>query len=163
MRLNVFGGLGVGKSTFAMYACALLRQKGIRIEYVDEWIKRWAYEGRTVSEWDQLTVFSSQLEKEEFFLSRGIAIITDSPLMLQLAYCSERMRRLCEQVGREYIRKSVNYWMPRVLEYDQVGRWETESQAKIMDGKIQSLVNMDWTVTNWDETIQHMEKQCKST
>jgi Ni2+-binding GTPase involved in maturation of urease and hydrogenase len=87
MRINLYGGPCVGKSALAFNLCGRLRQEHYPIELVTEYIKNWAYEKRTPDNWDQLYIFAKQHRKEKSMYASGVKhLITDSPLLLQIAY-----------------------------------------------------------------------------
>jgi len=87
MRINIFGGPGAGKTTQALEIAYYLRTRGVEIEYVDEYVKEWAYDGRIPSPLDQIYISGQQFYKEVRVLSHGIPhIITDSPMLLAGLY-----------------------------------------------------------------------------
>lgn len=152
MRVNLFGGPGVGKSTMALWLTCELRKANVDTEYVDEWIKRLAYQKAEINGWMQRHVFNNQLEKEEFFLRHGVStVVTDSPLLMQLAYMdTDQGRRFIpgclsdiKLFDEEY--KSINIFLERGnLPYKSLGRWQTyeeaKEMAKEMDKKVKGLM-----------------------
>ena len=169
MRVNLFGGPCTGKSTLALWLTCELRKAHIQTEFVDEWIKRWAYEKRKISGWDQYNVFSNQLEKEDFFLRHGVSIVSDSPLLLQLAYMkkydSERFIPVCLAAAMlfEEDYPSINIFLERgKLPYDGIGRWETHEEALEMDKSIKSTMEhnlkdfYEFDTTDWDAILNEV-------
>lgn len=148
MRVCLFGGPGVGKSTLAHWLTSELAKANVDVEYVDEWIKRLAYQKANINGWMQRHVFNGQLEKEEFFLRHGVStVVTDSPLLMQLAYMdtpeARRFIPLCladiKLFNEEY--KSINIFLERGnLPYKSLGRWQTYDEALAMDQKIKGLM-----------------------
>jgi len=169
MRINLYSGPGAGKSTLALWLTCELRKAGVFTEFVDEWIKRWAYEKRKIEGWDQYVVFNNQLEKEEFFLRRGVSIVSDSPLIMQMAYMKkyghERFIPLCLPAALLFEEDfpSVNIFLDRgKLPYDTTGRWESYEEALEMDKQIKSIMEhnlkdfYEFETTDWDGILKEV-------
>jgi len=153
MRINIYGGPGVGKSTLAALLFGWLRQQGFQAELVQEWVKNWAYIGRQMQSFDYVYTFAQQLHTEDRLLQAGVNIIvTDSPVYLQCMYAlHKRMKaanelwRIAKRFEKEY--PSVNFLMDRAQSdtYEQGGRYENLVQAVGMDRFIETCLN-DWHV-----------------
>jgi hypothetical protein len=171
MRINLFGGPGVGKTSLAHWLTSELAKANVDVEYVDEWIKRLAYQKTEINGWMQRHVFNRQLEKEEFFLRHGIStIVTDSPLLMQMAYMeklpqSKRFIPLCladlKVFDEEY--RSINILLERGnLPYKSLGRWETHEEALAMDLRIKRLMEehlgefYEFDTTDWNGILQEV-------
>lgn len=138
MRINIFGGPGTGKSTTAAWLFATLKQAGKNIELVTEYIKTWAWEGRVPSSYDQTYVFASQLRREDILTRRGVHVVTDSPLPLQLVYVKkykcpfyDELLSLCKKFDNEH--PSFNIRLKRTVPFQTFGRYETLEEAKEID------------------------------
>ena len=148
-RINFFGGPGVGKSTMAAWAFAQLKGVGVNdVELVSEWIKGWAWDRQVPRSYDQLYVFAKQLRMEDRVLRHGACIVSDSPLMLQLAYVRKyspwmytSLMQICQLFDQRY--PALNFYVEREVEYKQAGRYENEAQAIDMDNEILGILNAE--------------------
>jgi hypothetical protein len=135
-RINLFGGPGSGKSTLAHWLFSELKVSGESVEFVSEWVKEWAIEGRPVTKWDQLKILSQQLEAELRALKNGYdIIISESPLMLTAFYsevyefpCVDALLDIARNFEEEY--PSFNVFLDREgIGYERNGRYESEDMA----------------------------------
>ncbi len=147
MRINLFAGPCVGKSTIAAYAFAQMKIKGFNIEHINEYVKVWAYEKRKLEGCDQFYIFAKQWRKEDILLRNGVDhIITDSPLLMQCMYAEKygaegaeeiltRALKLEEKMHPVY--RTMNIFLERVNgTYQQKGRYQTEAEAIELDNYI---------------------------
>ena len=51
--INLYGGPGAGKSTSASDLFVILKERGVNAELAREYVKRWAWERRGISPYDQ--------------------------------------------------------------------------------------------------------------
>lgn len=88
MRINLFGGPGISKSTTASLIFARLKQKNYNVEFPPEKIKPWVYTKRIPNVWDQYHIFGKQLQAETNFLVNGEVehIVCECPLLLGIIY-----------------------------------------------------------------------------
>lgn len=143
MRINLFGGPGVGKTTLASSVFALLRRQGVPCEMVPEWIKQWAYEGRVQQGFDPFYAFARQLHSEEESLRHVGVTISDSPVYLQCMYADKNAPSIADDMWSiahtyEQTYPSRNYYVTRDGDYEQSGRWESHADAVDMDLHIRS-------------------------
>ncbi len=91
LRINFYGGPGVGKSALAAKVYAELSRAGVvLVELVREFVKPWAYEGRKLDRFDQVYTFAQQLWAEHRLFKAGIqVVVTDSPPLLQCVYTAK--------------------------------------------------------------------------
>lgn len=142
MRVNLFGGPGVGKSTLAATVYGKLQQQGCRAELVQEWIKTWAYQGRRAASFDYVYTFAKQLHAEYQLLQAGVdVIVTDSPIHLQCVYARQHARVAAASLSQlatafEATYPSLNFLVRRSVPYTRDGRYETEADAKRVDRDI---------------------------
>lgn len=168
-RICLYSGPGAGKSTLALWLTSELRKASLEVELVDEWIKRWAYEKKKIGGWDQKHVFNNQLEKEDFFLKHGVHIVSDSPLLMQIAYMKkyghDRFMESCLADTKlfESDYPSINVFLERgKLPYSSVGRWESYDQALEMDRNIKKIMEdnlndfYEFDTTEWDEILKEV-------
>ena len=145
-RINLLAGPGAGKSTAAARLFGELKARGYDVEQVSEFIKKWAYEGRVPESFDQFYAFAKQLGNEEALLRSVPLIITDSPLIVNVAYTKfygcPYHRQLLEMVDffeAEY--PSLNLFLDRTVEYVDKGRYQTLEQAHELDRVLWDLAS----------------------
>lgn len=148
MRICLYAGAGAGKSTVAAGLYYFLKCKNYNIELVFEFIKKWAYEGKTPKSFDQSYIFGKQLNSEDVFLQCGVKhLVTDSPLMLQVFYakkynfgCWSDLNRTAREFEKTY--PSLNIFLSREgLQYRQAGRYEDEVTANAVDAELMVFLN----------------------
>ena len=153
-RINLLGGPGSGKSTIAARMYAKMKQKHQSVELVREYVKEWAYEGRSITPYDQHYFFGKQMRKELVVLNANVQyIITDSPLILQIMYAERAglsdnsvsaMLVMLQEYEKDF--PSVNIMLDRRDKpYVESGRYETYEQAVKMDRRIMENC-IDWKI-----------------
>ena len=137
-RINFLAGPGAGKSTVAARLFGELKAKGYDVEQVSEYIKKWAYEGKKPQSFDQLYAFAKQLRNEETLLRCVPLIITDSPLIVNVAYTKyyncpyyRELLDLVSHFENEY--HSLNLFIDRTVDYVEKGRYQNLDQALELD------------------------------
>ncbi len=176
MRINLYGGPGVGKSTLAAMTFGWLRQHGHSAELVQEWIKDWAYLGREIKSFDYVYTFANQLHTEDRLLQAGVkTIVTDSPVYLQCMYALRHKMKAANELWRiakrfEEAYPSVNFFVDRgqFAVYEQGGRYEDLGQAIEMDKFICTCLH-EWHVPfkhvlpgELTPVLDELEKQSKA-
>jgi len=142
--INLYGGPGTGKSTYAAFLFSLLKQKGLDAELVTEYVKQWAWDGKQPVNYDQFYLFGKQAKKEYSLFGKVDYVVTDSP-MLVCAYYSglygtpeqgtlfrhmyQTYIKMCEASGVEI----KHYFLKRLKPYNPKGRFQNEQQAKDID------------------------------
>jgi hypothetical protein len=151
-----------------------LKAKGYDVEQVSEYIKKWAYEGRKPHSFDQLYAFSKQLRNEETLLRCVPLIITDSPLIVNVAYtiyykCPyyKELLSLVNHFEEEY--HSLNLFIDRTVGYIEKGRYQNYDQALELDKLLwdvatdnlsQPIFKVD--VTNFSSLVEFVEDKIAS-
>ncbi len=147
LRINFYGGPGVGKSTLAARVYADLKQLGVNsIELVPEFIKPWAYEGKQFDSFGNTYVFGNQLWSELRFLNAGVDIIvSDSPMMLQCAYAYQAnkiigssLRDIALQYEKQY--PSLNFFVDRTVPGPLRARYQTKEELETLDCSIRQFL-----------------------
>ena len=139
-RVGLFGGPGTGKSTMGALLYAHLKKDHVNVEFVQEYVKSWAYEKRVVSSFDQVYLLAKQIRMEDLVLRNGVDyVITDSPVGMSTCYAQnygfKEWKSLVE-VAKAFEDKypSLNIFMDRGdMEYQSHGRYQTKQEAIEMD------------------------------
>lgn len=142
--INLFGGSGLGKSTTASLLFGEMKLAGFHVELVSEYVKKWAWQGRMPSGFDQFYIAGKQAHSESQLYGKVDYIITDSPLLLSGFYEQYHLgREIClptilnflayaKECGIEHL----NFLLQRNKKFDPRGRFETEEQAIAIDAKL---------------------------
>lgn len=146
--INLLGGSGLGKSTTAALVFGDLKLKGKDTELVREFVKEWAWQGKQVGPFGQGTLYGHQIERESSLYGKVDYVVTDSPLLLcpiyQLHYGGHESIK--SQVlkdmntAKEMGVVHLNFLLERKKAFNPKGRYETEDQAKVIDGKVKSFL-----------------------
>jgi adenylate kinase family enzyme len=173
LRINLYGGPGVGKSTLAALLYGWLRQQKFNAELAQEWIKTWVYQGKQMESFDYVYTFAKQLHTEDGLLRAGVNIVvTDSPIYLQCMYALHHKMKAANELWRiakrfEETYPSVNFFVDRgeYAVYEQAGRYETLAQAVEMDKFIVTCLH-EWHVPfkhvragSLDQVLVELDKQ----
>jgi adenylate kinase family enzyme len=141
--LNFFGGPGIGKSTAAAELFVAIKKLGIPTELVPEYAK-WATYEKRIGALEQDYIFSKQLHNQNIF-SRDVEVaVTDSPLLLTLAYCTfDQQPSYASYVWETFnLFNNVNILLVRneQLAYQQYGRNQTLDEAVLIDIQIKEIL-----------------------
>ncbi len=142
--IGFYGGPGIGKSAAAWTAAAWLKRNGASVELANEFVKRWAWQGREVKPLDELYILGEQIREEADLIGKVDFIVTEKPVLLDLAYCriyqpSCIVRAVEETVAAHYAHvaalghQHVNVLFRRVGGYNTKGRYESRKQAELVD------------------------------
>jgi adenylate kinase family enzyme len=163
LRINLYGGPSIGKSTMAAWLVAHLKMALPNVELVDEFVKNWAYEGKIPKGWDQLLIFASQLHKEEFLFKHGVdTIVTDSPIIQQAVYMEgmffkPELLSLALKFEKEFPGLHIVLQREPEKRYDAVGRFQTKEQAIDKDAEIGKMVR-EWAKGPvWESRLSERE------
>jgi hypothetical protein len=146
--INLFAGPGAGKSTLAADIFVNMKRMGISCELVREYVKDWAWEGRSITGFDQFYVLGKQIRKESMLYGKVDFVITDCPLWNSAFYEKhyEDTRHLTDSVSaftsyaEERGVRFDNYFLVRNTPYQEAGRYQTEEQAKQIDREMKELL-----------------------
>lgn len=135
--INLFAGPGAGKSTTAADLFALMKKSGEDVELVTEYAKDLVWDGAPMG--NQLHMLSEQDRRLNRLVGKVRWVVTDSPLLLGLAYI-EPGSRYDTDIVKNTIRwafrcyNNVNYLLQRPHGYDPTGRNQgTREEAEAID------------------------------
>jgi thymidylate kinase len=149
----LWGGPGTGKSTTCSGLFNKLKKMGYNAEMNREYVKEWVWEGRKISDGDQVYITAKQMKKEASYIRKGLDfIITDSPLALTTFYGNiydkyEREFQACKAIVKQHHQfckdngyKVEHYFLIRTKPYNPAGRYQDEDTAKKHDGEIKQFL-----------------------
>lgn len=142
--INFWGGPGVGKSSAAAQLYAAMKAQDLRVELVTEAAKDLTYEGDVRRLNNQLLILAQQHDRLDRIAGQVDYAITDSPLPLGLVYLNPRWRtEAFVMVTRETFAQfdNTNIMLKRVKPYQTYGRYQTEAEARVLDGNIEKVFN----------------------
>ncbi len=150
--INLSAGPGSGKSTSAAYLFYLLKSAGKNVELVSEYVKdAYAWENRTINTYDQIYFLGKQTKRESLLYGKVDYVITDSPVWMgayyAMKYCppllSEGIRAATVAFYNQAERdghRHVFVHLQRSKPYNPAGRYQTEDEAKAMDGELKTFL-----------------------
>lgn len=139
--INIYGGPGVGKSTFRARLFTELKYRGVICEESPEYAKDKVYEESLTTLSNQIYVFGKQHHRLFRLLKQNDVVVCDSPLLNTLLYDSDNNKELRALVVSEH-HKMNNYdiLLVREHEYQQTGRYQNEEEAKKLDDEIENIL-----------------------
>ncbi len=167
LKINFYGGPGVGKSTMAALTFGWLRQQGQSAELVNEWVKNWAYEGYQIGYYDDLFAFANQLHNEDRLIKAGVKIlVSDSPLYLQCMYAKLRQKSFTPEmltiIGQFESQHTlvINFNVQRLVSrsWESVGRFQSSVEgAQLLDDNIEQCL-LDWKIVTHNVYPNEIDK-----
>jgi AAA domain-containing protein len=143
--INFFAGPGAGKSTTAAGLFFHMKMRNYKVELVTEYAKELAYRGLLGSRLfaNPYTMQETQRERMDYLRGQVEFIITDSPLIKDIAYAHHHLKTQ-ESLNdfRDVAMKNFdswdnfNVWVDRVKPYAAYGRRESEESARAMDDRL---------------------------
>lgn len=143
--INLISGPGRGKSTTASGLFYKMKINGLNVELVNEYAKDMTWENRQNILKDQLYIFAKQNRKLERLRNKVDYVITDSPLILGLAYTHEEYPKSFEpfviDIWNTY--NNINFYLSNKgdLTYQQIGRNQDKFEAEKINKKILDFVH----------------------
>jgi len=127
-------------STTAAGVFALLKLNGVKAELVTEFAKDLTWEERWKTLDNQLYITAKQYHRL-WRLNKVDVIITDSPLIQGLLYgpFEPFVEKMVEETYNSF--NNHNIFLKRVKKYEELGRSQSEAEAKEMDKKILTLLD----------------------
>lgn len=156
--VNLYGGPGTGKSTYAALLFAHLKLMGVDCELVREYAKDLVWEERTVEFTDQLSIIGKQIKRINQCWGKVDVIVTDSPILLSAYYNDSEPKEEFEKVclERHLRHKSLDVFLTRKKKYNPNGRFQTEDEAKKIDEEVKALLDkwdVDYTTIDGDKNV----------
>ena len=144
--INLFAGPGAGKSTTRAKLFGLMKDYGMNVEEVTEFAKDVTWDKNTSALADQLFVLANQ-NRRQFRLQDQVEwCVTDCPLLLGIHYATpdylpNYFHQLVFELWDTY--ENHNFFIRRTKPYKQVGRTQTEDEAKEIDLRILTLLKQN--------------------
>lgn len=132
--INIFGGPGSGKSTIAAGLFYLMKRSGMNCELVFEYAKNLVYQGDFAKLTNQRLLLKEQHARIKMLVGSVEWAITDSPLLMNIAYADPRLydyKFITEvlEINNKY--NNFNFIIDKYrFDYDYRGRVQSEVQAK---------------------------------
>lgn len=152
--INLFAGPGAGKSSSAAGLFFEMKNCGYKCELVTEYAKDVTYDTHFNKLQNQLYITAKQESRLRRLIDQVDYIITDSPLLISLAYvqgiyAKPHFISFVTELFDSY--NNYNVWVQRVKPYAAYGRSQTEAEARKLDewlhnqmkGRIHLTVNGD--------------------
>ena len=154
--VNMLAGSGAGKSTNSARLFAMMKDLGIEVELVNEWIKDMVWEERKEVFKCQPYITSKQLYKIQRVCGKVDVIITDSPIILGALYGnneSETFKKFVIEKFNSF--NNINIFLNRTKKFNPNGRNErTIEEARSNDKKLINILNennIKYTVVDGNE------------
>lgn len=144
--INLYGGPSSGKSTQASGLFYKMKQNGFSVELVNEFAKECVWEGNVPMLKDQLWVLAHQHRKLVRLKDKVDYIITDSPVLLSIAYRSvyegPMYTNLIDQLALECysMYNNIDVFLNRPDTFDNIGRAQDVALSKKIDHHILTIL-----------------------
>jgi hypothetical protein len=162
--INLLGQPGTGKSTTMADLFCTLKYQGLEVEMCPEWIKKWAWEGRTVTKYDQVYIMSKEMAQQSRLFNKVDYAISDSPIYLSAFYqhyyykddyltsVVENFYKMAKSDGVEFF----NFFLKRNKPYNPKGRYQTEEESDAIANAMEK-----WFLSNNIGNLIVVEEQDK--
>lgn len=142
--VNLFAGPGTGKSTTAAALFAELKYRGVNCEYIPEFAKDAAWEGRSKKFFQaQQYIYGKQSWRFDRVKSEVDIMVTDCPLLMGLVYVPKdfAISSLSKVIREDYNRyQNLNFFLKRNKPFNPKGRNQNEEEAKALDNEILEML-----------------------
>lgn len=145
--INLYGGPCSGKSTQASGLFYAMKQKGYNVELVNEFAKEVVWEGNVPMLKDQLWVLAHQHRKLVRLKDKVDYIITDSPVLLSIAYRGiydgPMYSNLIDQLALEcyHMYNNIDIFLNRPADFIDDGRAQDEITSEQIDKHIIQILD----------------------
>lgn len=148
--VNLFASPGSGKSTTASGLFYKLKSRGVNAELTGEYAKDLTWAKRHHTLLDQIYVFGKQHHRVWRLKDDCNVIISDSPILMALAYAPDYPDCFKETVKWTFDQyDNLNFLVRRVKPYNPKGRSQTEEESNEKHLEIRRLL-FDWNVDFFD-------------
>ena len=167
-RICIYGGAGTGKSHMAAELFALMKARHMEVEFVQEAVKAWAFEGRNPKSFDQWYLFGSQARREDLVLRSdpSFLVVTESPLLLCVCYSleygtpgAEWLKKLSDEFDKKF--PPLNIFLDNDFKtYKPKGRFQTKEEAQRVHEMIRVKLDewrKEFFVIDYRDTIGALE------
>ncbi len=158
--INLFAGPGCGKSTLAAGVFHRMKVEGRSVEYVDEYAKQMTWEDRQKEMVNQLYIFAKQHKKLQRLVGKVEWAVTDSPLVMNLAYCPEayfaNYAPLVIEIANSFDNR--NFLLERNVPFESAGRNQDLTQAIQKDKEIEAILGSYSSTMNFTRVFSSGEK-----
>lgn len=137
--INILGGPGCGKSTYAAQLYSEMSKAGYSVELVTEFAKDLTLDNAHTILSDQVLVIATQYHRLRRAATVYDYVITDSPLLTSYIYNKDEttkhlVRCLCFDLSLFF--SNINLFIEQMPRYVSVGRNESEEEAEKIHSKI---------------------------
>ena len=144
--VSFFGGPGAGKSTLAAGVFHKLKQDGVNCEFVHEFAKELAWEGRAGALSNQTLILGQQYEMFRRCIDQVDVIITDTSLLCSLLYTRQYDLPYAEEIEALAVKMyrsmdNLPFLVNRVKPYNPVGRYQDEEGALDVDRRVRAALS----------------------
>lgn len=119
-----------------------MKTRGLNVELITEYAKDMTWERRFNVMDDQLYMFAKQHRRQVRLRGQVDFVVTDAPLLLTLMYTSpeypQAFTRLVLDLWHGF--QNYNYFLQRSKPYMQVGRTQTELEAREIDRRTSEML-----------------------
>lgn len=140
--VNLFASPGSGKSTTAAGVFYQLKNKGVNAELTGEYAKDLTWSRRQHTLTDQIYVFGKQHHRVHRLKDDCDVIISDSPILLGLAYAADYPTCFQDTVHWAFNQyNNLNFVINRVKPYNPKGRNQNAEESKQKHVEILNLLH----------------------
>lgn len=166
--INLFGGPGSGKTTIGHGLFYQLKKQEINCEFVQEYVKKWAWQGILPNKLDQFYISGKQTKAEQMLYGKVDYIVTDCPLLMGPFYDKKyNNSTMVEQAVDTFMGMTdpevtrLNFVVKRAKKYIQAGRYSSEESSKQIDLELlvylkNKGITFDRLTGDLDEQVQQI-------
>lgn len=129
IKVLLYGGPSVGKSSISALVFGKLKLKGFNAEIVSEYAKELAWQDKNISDlFSQIDIFIHQLKKEKAIMGKVDFLVSDSPLMLNAFYSKDKFPL---KIAKENITNNeFHFWLTRdKFKFEEFGRVHNHQES----------------------------------